>query len=167
MLICPCMLYEPFIYHTGISMELVLNLTDLRIMEHARLLDAGRILVVEDDCLLREMIVDMLTDEGFVTSEACCADEALRLLRGRSDFAAMVTDVDMPGELNGIALAKQVNERWPQIGVVVTSGAHRGGALGVRRSVFFLPKPFRADRLIAAVHFVMETEFASVHRRAS
>lgn len=167
MLICLCMLYELFIYHTGISMELVLNLTDLRIMEYTRLLDAGHILVVEDDCLLREMIVDMLTDEGFAASEACCADEALRLLRDRSDFAAMVTDVDMPGELNGIALAAQVNERWPGIGIVVTSGAHRGGALGVRRPVFFLPKPFRADRLIAAVHSVMETEFASVHRRAS
>ena len=167
MLICPCMLYELFIYHTGISMELVLNLTDLRIMEHARLLDAGRILVVEDDCLLREMIVDMLTDEGFAASETCCADEALHLLSNRSDFAAMVTDVDMPGELNGIALAAQVNEHWPRIGIVVTSGAHRGGALGVRRPVFFLPKPFRADRLIAAVHSVMEPEFASVHRRAS
>lgn len=161
------MLYELFIYHTGISMELVLNLTDLRIMEHARLLDAGRILVVEDDCLLREMIVDMLTDEGFAASEACCADEALHLLSNRSDFAAMVTDVDMPGEMNGIALSARVTENWPWIGIVVTSGAHRGGALGVRRPVFFLPKPFRADRLIAAVHSVLNTELAPVRRRAS
>ena len=148
-------------------MELVLNLTGFCSMEHARLLDADRVLVVEDDCLLREMIVDMLMDEGFATSEAYCADQALQLLRNRNDIAAMVTDVDMPGEMNGIALAAQVSQNWPWIGIVVTSGAHRGGALGVHRPVFFLPKPFRADRLVAAVHSVMATRFAPVHRRAS
>jgi DNA-binding NtrC family response regulator len=159
--------YERFLYYTGISMELVSNLTDLPVMENTRSQNAGRVLVVEDDDLLRGLIVEMLADVGFTASDACCADEALQLLKNQCDFVAMVTDVDMPGDLNGIALAAQVNEKWPWIGVVITSGAHRGGALGPRRQAIFLPKPFHADRLAVAVHSVIRAEVAPAHRRAS
>ncbi len=133
--------------------------------------DLRRILVVEDDLLLRDMIVDILDEAGFATSGACCAGEALELLRDQQDsteeIAAVVTDVDMPGELDGIGLAARVNENWPRIGVVITSGAHRGAALVLRPPALFLAKPFRADRLIAAVRSVLEAEFASPQRRAS
>lgn len=140
-------------------------------MRELRPKDLRRILVVEDDLLLRELIVDILAEAGFATSGACCAGEALQLLQNQQgmaeEIAAVVTDVDMPGELDGIGLAARVNEIWPWIGVVITSGAHRGAALALRPSALFLAKPFRADRLVAAVRSVSEAEFASPRRRAS
>lgn len=151
-------------------MELNLNLTDFMGMRQLRPKDLRRVLVVEDDVLLREMIVDALAVAGFQTCEACCAGEALELLRDpriADEIAAMVTDVDMPGDLDGIGLAARVNENWPRIGVVITSGAHRGGALLQRRPNLFLPKPFRTDRLVAAIRSLIEPEFASAQRCAS
>jgi two-component system, response regulator PdtaR len=130
-----------------------------------------RVLVVEDDAFLRDMIADILAEAGFATNRACCASEALDLLQNQPDIAeeiaALVTDVDMPGELDGIGLAARVNEIRPQIGVVITSGAHRGGALGLRRPAVFLAKPFHADRLIAAVRSVIEAGFAAPQQCAS
>ena len=54
--------------------------------------------------------------------EAGNADEALRLLADISDIRVVFTDVEMPGSLNGFELAELVEARWPEIGVVVTSG---------------------------------------------
>ncbi len=65
-------------------MELNSNLTDFTGMKQLRPKDLRRVLVVEDDVLLREMIVDCAGEAGFQTSEACCADEALELLRRSS-----------------------------------------------------------------------------------
>jgi DNA-binding NtrC family response regulator len=134
--------------------------------------DPQRILLVEDDAFLRDVVADILAEAGFVTSQAGCAGEALGLLESQSDIAeeiaALVTDVDMPGEIDGIALAARVNETWPKIGVVITSGAHRGGALALRPPALFLAKPFRAERLVAAIRSVIEPGEAnceSVSRR--
>jgi two-component system, response regulator PdtaR len=140
-------------------------------MQQIRPGESNRILLVEDDDLLRDILNDILCEAGFRTSEACCADEALSLLED-SGFAeataALVTDIDMPGTLDGLALANCVHERWPRMGVVVTSGAHCGAGLLIRAPAVFLPKPFRGERLIEAVHAVIEGEFAvPAHRWAS
>jgi two-component system, response regulator PdtaR len=136
-------------------------------MEHIRQFDADRVLVVEDEALVRDLIIDMLDDAGFATIAACCAQEALQQLQSGPGIAAIVTDVDMPGEFDGIGLATRVSERWPWIGIIVTSGAHRGAALGLRRPALFLPKPFRADRLVAAVRSLIKPDFVEAERRAS
>jgi len=133
--------------------------------------DASHILLVEDDDLLRDILSDILDEAGFRTSEACCADEALNLLE-EAGFAeataALVTDVDMPGTLDGIALALRVRERWPRMGIVVTSGAHCGAGLLMRAPTVFLPKPFRGERLIEAVRSVIQDKLAvPAHRWAS
>ena len=140
-------------------------------MRQFRPRDLNHILLVEDDDLLRDILNDILCEAGFRTSEACCADEALNLLK-ESGFAegtaALVTDIDMPGSLDGIALASCVHEKWPRIGIVVTSGAHCGAGLLIRPPAVFLPKPFRGERLIEAVRSVIEGELAApTHRWAS
>jgi len=140
-------------------------------MRRFRPRDLNHILLVEDDDLLRDILNDILCEAGFRTSEACCADEALNLLK-ESGFAegtaALVTDIDMPGTLDGIALAGCVREKWPRIGIVVTSGAHCGAGLLIRPPAVFLPKPFRGERLIEAVRSVIEGELAApTHRWAS
>lgn len=140
-------------------------------MQQFRPGDPNHILLVEDDDLLRDILNDILCEAGFWTSEACCADEALHLLDEpgfAEGTAALVTDVDMPGMFDGIALANCVHERWPKIGIVVTSGAHCGAGLLMRPPAVFLPKPFQGERLIEAVHSVIGGELAtSGHRWAS
>lgn len=151
-------------------MELISNATHFAVMRETRPDDLRRILVVEDDVLVREVSTDILAEAGFHTSEAGCAAEALELLQNPEfarEIAAIVTDVNMPGELDGIGLAARVHEAWPRIGVVITSGSPTGAGAALRQSDLFLAKPFRADHLVAAVQSVLEPRFASSAWRAS
>ena len=68
--------------------------------------ETGRILVVEDEPLLRMTAVDLLEDEGFTVVEAGSGDEGLALLRTIPDIRVLFTDVHMPGSLDGLALAR-------------------------------------------------------------
>ena len=86
-----------------------------------------RVLVVEDEPLLRVFNADMLTDAGFDVLEAANADEALRMLETVSDIRVVFTDVEMPGALDGYALAQRIETLWPEIGVVITSGRRHPG----------------------------------------
>jgi CheY-like chemotaxis protein len=110
------------------------------------------VLVVEDDPLVRDMMFDVLVESGFEVCEACCAGEALQVLAGyRVD--AVITDVDMPGEIDGIGLARRVRELRPEVSVIVASGRlARALPSGVR----FLAKPFTARHLQQAVADLIE-----------
>src|ERR1700722_1896200 len=79
------------------------------------------ILVVEDEALVRLAAVGMLEDAGFRMIEAVNADQALELLAANPDVQLLFTDVNMPGTINGLALARQVHDRWPHIGIMVAS----------------------------------------------
>ena len=57
--------------------------------------------------------------------EAVHADEALAVLQARADVQAILTDIEMPGAMNGIALAKAVRKRWPGVRIVIISGRAR------------------------------------------
>jgi CheY-like chemotaxis protein len=83
---------------------------------------AKRVLVVEDEALLLITIADDLRAAGFVVLEAGNADAALRLLESTGSIDVLFTDVDMPGTLDGLALAVAVHDRWPAARIIVTSG---------------------------------------------
>lgn len=70
---------------------------------------------------------DILMDADFRVIEAVNADEALTLLEARPDVRAIVTDVEMPGSLNGFTFARVVHKAWPQIGIVIMSGRQGPG----------------------------------------
>ncbi|WP_407519568.1 response regulator [Methylobacterium oryzisoli] len=109
------------------------------------------VLVVEDEGLVRMLAVDMLEEAGFVVVEAASADEALAILENRSDIGALFTDVDMPGSMNGFALAQRVAERWPGIRLVITSGRFTPGRDDVPDAGLFVPKPYHQAQLLDAV----------------
>ena len=115
-----------------------------------------RILVVEDEPLLRTFNADMLSDAGFDVIEASDADEALRLLETMRDIQVVFTDVEMPGHIDGFALAQKIEVRWPKIGVVITSGrrypAIEFGAVGRR----FVPKPFKVAQIVESIGSVAQ-----------
>src|SRR5215218_9781097 len=80
------------------------------------------ILVVEVELLVRIVQVDILREAGFRVAEAQDADEAFDMLRRRPEIAAVLTDVDMPGSLNGFEFARLVKQGWPEVGVLTISG---------------------------------------------
>jgi CheY-like chemotaxis protein len=80
------------------------------------------VLIVEDEFLLRMDAVDMVADAGFEVVEAADADEAIGILDARRDIAVVFTDIQMPGSMDGLKLARAVKGRWPPIKIVATSG---------------------------------------------
>jgi CheY-like chemotaxis protein len=111
----------------------------------------GVVLVVDDDEDVRRFAAETLGEAGFEAIEAGDADEALRVLQERHDVKVLVSDVRMPGTLNGYRLAQRVRERWPHIEIVLISGY----ATPDRRDIAFdcdlLVKPFEADELVRRV----------------
>ena len=100
------------------------------------------VLIVEDEPLIRMHAADLLEEDGFEVLEAANARAALAMLEKRhGDVAALFTDVDMPGDMNGLELAGVVYSRWPHIAILVTSGVVRtvGTLPG---SGVFLGKPY-------------------------
>jgi len=80
------------------------------------------ILVVDDDVLERMGAAYMFSDAGYRVIEAGSADVALRFFETDEDIGLLFTDVSMPGAIDGAALARVVAERWPKVGILMTSG---------------------------------------------
>lgn len=109
---------------------------------------APRILVAEDDVLIRALIVDVLTEAGFVVIEANHGEEALRILGNRTEnFDALFTDINMPGSVDGLELARRARCKLPRLGVVIGSGGHRPPSNAVPSGSRFLPKPYQFSNI--------------------
>ena len=102
------------------------------------------VLVVEDELLLRMDAVDMIAAAGFEVVEAGDADEAIEILETRSDIAVVFTDIQMPGTMDGLRLARAVRGRWPPIKIVATSGHLTVTETDLPEGGRFLPKPYSA-----------------------
>lgn len=109
--------------------------------------DRRAILVVEDEIFIRIVAADILSDCGLQIYEAGCASEALDLIAAHPEIAILFTDINMPGEMDGLALASRVFAMWPHIGLIVTSGGQSLRNEDVPDSGVFLPKPYRAADL--------------------
>lgn len=109
----------------------------------------GSVLVVEDEILIRLMLTDALTDEGYSVVEAGNVLEAVAALGRNPTFHAVITDIDMPGCLNGLDLARMVRTVAPETKVIVASGGH--GAEGCPADCHFLHKPYSLSRLMAVL----------------
>jgi CheY-like chemotaxis protein len=110
------------------------------------------ILVVEDDLLLRMDAADIIRDAGFDVLEASNADEAIIILESRNDISVMFTDIQMPGSMDGLKLARAVRGRWPPIKIVTTSGQCVVQAADLPEGGRFLPKPYSAMQVSGLLH---------------
>jgi two-component sensor histidine kinase len=81
-----------------------------------------RVLIVEDEMLLRMRAVDIVEDAGFSPVQAVNADQALSILESRSDISLLFTDIQMPGSMDGLKLAHAVHDRWPGMKIILVSG---------------------------------------------
>ena len=100
----------------------------------------ARVLIVEDDVFERMGASYMFSDAGYRVLEAGNADAALRFFEANADIKLLFTDVSMPGAIDGADLARQVAERWPKVGIIVTSGRPRPVQLPV--NMLFHDKPY-------------------------
>lgn len=108
-------------------------------------------LVVEDEPFLRMRAVDLVEEAGFQALEAENADQALQLLETRNDVRVILTDIDMPGSMDGLKLAAAVKDRWPPIEIIVVSGQYDVATVKLPTGVLFFPKPYPEDQLISAM----------------
>jgi len=110
-----------------------------------------RVLIVEDEPLIRWCTAGMVEDAGYAVVEAEDADVAMRILEEQSDIDCIFTDVDMPGSMDGLALVRAVRARWPSIAIIVASGKRTPADDQLPPGARFLPKPYRASDIMAAL----------------
>jgi CheY-like chemotaxis protein len=114
----------------------------------ARKTGAG-ILVVEDEVLIRATIAEQLRRTGYSVIEAANAHEAVELLRNRFEVKLIISDIRMPGSLDGVGLARLVHNEFPGVKVILTA-AHLTEVDWVEHDGFF-HKPHDPAQLIAHV----------------
>lgn len=102
----------------------------------------GSVLIVEDDVLILMDTLSVFRDAGLDVVGAPSADAAISILESRPDISVVVTDVEMPGSMNGILLAAQVRERWPPVQLIVVSGYRRIDPREMPPGTQFFSKPY-------------------------
>ncbi|RYE47277.1 MAG: response regulator [Hyphomicrobiales bacterium] len=106
------------------------------------------VLVVEDEALIRMSLVDELEDVGFRVLEAATADEAMGILKNNPNIEAIFTDIDMPGSIDGLKLAKLVGQSHPDMAILLTSGYLKIPKNDLPETVAFIPKPYEIDVVV-------------------
>jgi CheY-like chemotaxis protein len=100
------------------------------------------VLIVEDEFLLRMDAAEMIGAAGFEVIEAANADQAIEVLEARRDITVVFTDIQMPGSMDGLKLARAVRGRWPPIKIIATSGRLHFSETDLPEGGRFLPKPY-------------------------
>jgi DNA-binding NtrC family response regulator len=114
------------------------------------------VLIVEDEILIRMLLADALRQADCDVIEAANAEEALVVLHTSQEPDVLVTDVRMPGSVDGFELAAYVRRTKPGLKVIITSG-HAGpnGAIGLADA--FLPKPYELGAIVGCIRALMAT----------
>ncbi len=116
-----------------------------------------RILVVEDEFLIRLTLVEALTDEGFDVIEAESGDAALPILLGDPTIGVLLTDIQLPGTLNGTRLAQRARETRPGLPVLFMTGRPDPGAeVGAAPHNGYISKPYTLTEICRAVRRLAE-----------
>ena len=107
------------------------------------------VLVVEDEFFSRLHAINLVEAAGYKAIEASNADEAIAILESRKDIRIVFTDIDMPGSMDGLKLARAVRDRWPPIELILTSGHFDVPEDKIPERGLFFSKPY-GDREIVS-----------------
>jgi CheY-like chemotaxis protein len=111
-----------------------------------------RVLLVEDEFLVRLTLSEALADEGLDVVEAVSGDEALPLLEADDQIILLLTDIQLPGKLNGLNLARLARRLRPDLPVIYMTGRPDTMAgLTVSERDAFIAKPYVPSEVTAAV----------------
>ena len=110
----------------------------------------ARILLVEDEMLVRELALEDLTDAGHDVTTAATGDDGLAILRNDGNFEVLFTDIRMPGQVDGWELAAEAKQLIPSLKVIYATGLNDDtGRVGPGDKM--LAKPYRRDDLLNAI----------------
>ena len=111
------------------------------------------ILIVEDEFLARAMLADHLQECGFMVFEAGNADEAITTIETGIPIDLVLTDVRMPGSMNGFGLAKWIGTNKPKISVILASGEanQTDAANELCDHIPFFKKPYDLTAIVAEI----------------
>ena len=107
----------------------------------------GRVLLVEDEPLISDIAAEALQEQGFEVETASNAGDALRRLGAESPVDILFTDIDLPGGMDGAALARCARRLRSDLPVIFTSGRCRPDASEAVAGAVFLPKPYDLNLL--------------------
>lgn len=127
-----------------------------------------RILVVDDEDSIREIVASMLTAAGYQCAKAASGLEALAVLGSGEEFALMLSDL-MMRDLDGIGLLEQTKIKFPEMPVIMVTAVHdiSVALAAIRNGAYdYLLKPFEREQLLAAVRRAMETRRLKLENRA-
>ena len=110
------------------------------------------VLVVEDEPAIRAIATEMLEDAGHIVVDFSTAAQAIAYCDvQQNEIAAVLTDINMPGDEDGMDLALHVAKTRPETAVVITSGRYAALPDGMPARIKFLPKPWTAEALLKAI----------------
>lgn len=110
-----------------------------------------RILFAEDERFLRELLTKQLQASGYVVEAVQSGDEALAVLSAGVGIDILLTDINMPGTLDGWALAERVRHSQPRLGIVYATNERPDPARQLTGSQF-VAKPYELATIVAAIH---------------
>jgi CheY-like chemotaxis protein len=110
---------------------------------------------VEDDAIIRMGASDFLSAAGFDAVEASNADEAISILEVRPDIHLVLTDVEMPGSIDGIKLSHYIRDRWPPVKLIVVSGRTIVAETHLPADARFFPKPYDEITIVDAIRALL------------
>src|ERR1700752_2078706 len=128
---------------------------------------AERILVVDDEEAIREIVTSMLTSANYQCRQAASGLEALALLDSGEEFELMLSDLMMAG-LDGIGLLEKSKERYPDMPVVMVTAVHdiSVALAAIRNGAYdYLLKPFEREQLLATVRRALENRRLKLENR--
>jgi CheY-like chemotaxis protein len=113
------------------------------------------VLVAENEALIRLELADQLRGMGMIVIMVSDADEAIAMLDTHPEIEVLVTDISMPGSMDGIRLAHHVRDRWPPVKIIVTSGSTGTELSQLPDGSIFLAKPYAPESIEDAMAHVM------------
>ena len=119
----------------------------------------ARVLLVEDEFLIRIMLAEALTEVGLEVVDAAGGEEGIRCLDQSPQFDLIITDVQMPGLTDGIEVARHARKRFPEMPIIFATARPDSVRAFKERREFdtVIQKPYGPDQVIALVRGILES----------
>jgi DNA-binding NtrC family response regulator len=127
-------------------------------MGQSKPINTHTILIVEDEAIIRFELADFFQDAGYSVFEASDADEAIAVLERETTIRIVLTDIQLPGSMDGLKLAHYVRDRYPPTVLLVTSGMAHLTAEALPKNSLFIAKPFDPIRVLEQIDRMTRTE---------
>jgi putative nucleotidyltransferase with HDIG domain len=133
-----------------------------------KLAEAERILVVDDEDSIRDVVCSMLNSKGYRCTEASSGIQAMKILAAGAKFELMLTDL-MMAEMDGMALLERTKQSFPDMPIIMVTAVHDVSVAlpAIRNGAYdYLLKPFAPEQLLATVRRALENRRLKLENRA-